>query len=165
MSSEGSSTREVLAGRKLTFRLNNSFRTLALCLAMGMEVEEAAAQIGVEVGLAEMYLRDPRLQGMYDTFMLQIEAKAIERIASKRHRACAIFQTTVERAANTVVELMDNGQNENVRLRAAAGVLNQSGIDLSSPVRIVGEGEGEEVHEEDRVHAASVVKELEDGKA
>ena len=116
--------------KKLTAPLRQKYRVIALGLALGMSLEEAAAHGHAEVMTVSGYLRDPRFQEFLTEFNSEIESKVIERVVRRRTRALAKLQFHAEEAADTVINLMNYADRDSVRLTAAKGILKQTGIDL-----------------------------------
>ena len=119
-----------LAERKLTAPLKQVYRVIALCLAMGMSEEEAAAHSHVSVDRLKAYMRDPRFDEMLQTFNREIEKNVVERVVRRRVRTVAKLQLSLEDAADRVVQLMHAADHDSVSLQAAKGILRQGGIDL-----------------------------------
>ena len=116
--------------KRLTAPLRQKFRVVALGLALGMSVEEAAAHGHIEPSTVNGYMRDGRFQEFLTEFNSEIESKVIERVVRRRTRALAKLQFHAEAAADTVVQLMSFADRDSVRLTAAKGILKQTGIDL-----------------------------------
>ena len=115
---------------RLSNPLKQVYKVAALGLAIGMQLEEAAAHAHITQDRLKLYLRDPRFQVYLQEFNTDIEGKVIERAARRRTRALGRLQLASEAAALRVIDLMDNGDKDSVRLAAAKGVLKQVGIDL-----------------------------------
>ena len=120
------------SGKKLTARLRQRYRMIALCIAMGMTEEAAAAHCQLPTDRVQAYLRDNRFQEFLNHFNHEIEGKVIERITRRRVRAVAKFQVVVEEAADKVISLMRGADRDSVSLAASKGILLQANIDLSS---------------------------------
>jgi hypothetical protein len=115
---------------KLIARLRQQYRVAALCMAMGMQMEEAASHCNCAVEDLARWIRDDRFQDILREFNEDIETQVIERVVRKRVRATARLQCAVDDAAIRVLDLMHNAKSETVVLNAAKGVLRQGGIDL-----------------------------------
>jgi hypothetical protein len=115
---------------KLIARLRQQYRVVALCLAMGMSIEEAAAHCNVSCEDVARWMRDGRFQDILKEFNGDIESRVIERVVRRRVRATARLQAAIDDAAVRVLDLMHNAKSETVVLNAAKGILRQGGIDL-----------------------------------
>lgn len=107
-----------LADRKLTNSLQHTYHTLAIIMAAGCLVEEAAARVGLDEELVKTYIRDPRFQVILQEKRDLIDQTVANRIASSFDRAAAVFQMNIEKYARNIDSLADTAFNETTRLKA-----------------------------------------------
>jgi hypothetical protein len=95
---------------------------LALCIARGQSLRSAAQTLGIGASTASRWARSPGFPDRVEKFRARLVDRAIGRLS----RAAAS-------AADTLVNLLDEKHDPDVRIRAAKTILESTGLGEGPP--------------------------------
>jgi DNA-binding phage protein len=106
-------------------------REIARDVVRGLSLEEIAAKHGRSLrALRERISSDEELQGYLEDLQQELDLSVVKKVVESRTKSMESLAQAAPLAAQKLVEILEKGETDSIRLKAAVNILDRLGVSL-----------------------------------